>query len=368
LSTRASRRPARRRRSACSRRTARTSAATPTPGPPAAPRSRASRSPRRARWRASPRRGENAALAPYALTALAVSADDRGVESEPNDSPATATAIHASRVAGVLDGADADVFSFAAADASDGIAVIADADPDGDGLIAPLRVEVLGPDGTTVLAARDGARRAVAVGRVVATTPGTHFVRVTQPPGAADHEYELVVVRNCASACADDDGDARCDGVDDCPAVPNEQGDADGDGVGDACDGCPADPGKAAPLSCGCGVADVDADGNGVADCLVNEDLRERLGRLHAAVDALRRGLRRDDPLVTSARALLDEVHAFLDARGGELTLVAGAELVPLRRALLRRVPRATKARKPGFARSRRRGLDAIAALRDALA
>ena len=312
--------------------------------------------------------GENAALAPYALMVLAVAAEDRGVEAEPNDSAGTANAIRASREAGSLDGADADVFAFSVGGVSDAIAVIADADPDGDGLVAPIRVEVLGPDGTTVLAARDGARRAVAVGRVVATTPGTHFVRVTQPPGAADHDYELVVVRNCASACADEDNDAHCDAIDDCPAVPNDQGDGDGDGVGDACDGCAADPGKSEPLSCGCGVPDVDADGNGVADCLVNEDLRERLGRLSAAMEALRRGMRRDDPVVVSARALLDEVRGFLDARGGDLTLVGGADLPPLRRALLRRVPRATKARKPGFARSRRRALDAIAALRDALA
>jgi hypothetical protein len=311
--------------------------------------------------------GENAALAPYALTTLAVAADDRTVESEPNDAPATATALRAARVAGTLDGADADVFSFSVADVGDGITVIADADPDGDGLLAAMRVEVLGPD-AAVLATRDGARRAVAVGRVVATTRGTHFVRVTQPPGAADHDYELVVIRNCTSACADADGDARCDAVDDCPTLPNGQGDADGDGVGDACDGCPADPGKAAPLSCGCGVADVDADGNGVADCLVNADLRERLGRLDAAVEALRRGLRRDDALVASARARLDEVRAFLDARGGDVTLVGGADLALLRRTLLRRVPRATKTRKPGFARSQRRALEAIAALRDALA
>ncbi len=45
-------------------------------------------------------------------------------------------------------------------------------------------------------------------------------------------------------------------------------GDSDGDGIGDACDGCPNDPGKSEPGACGCGVPDVDADSNGVADCL----------------------------------------------------------------------------------------------------
>ncbi|RMF78009.1 MAG: hypothetical protein D6744_10585 [Planctomycetota bacterium] len=44
--------------------------------------------------------------------------------------------------------------------------------------------------------------------------------------------------------------------------------DRDGDGTPDADDGCPDDPQKTAPGDCGCGVADVDADENGVSDCL----------------------------------------------------------------------------------------------------
>ena len=311
--------------------------------------------------------GDNAALAPYALTALAVSETDIALEAEPNETPEAANSVAASRMAGTLDAADGDVYAFAVTNPSDGVTAIADADPDGDGLLADLRLEVLGPDGATVLGVADGTGRAVAVGRLAAAASGTHFVRVTQRPGAAGREYELVVVRNCASACADGDGDALCDAVDNCDAVPNDQADADGDGVGDACDDCPADPAKPAPLSCGCGVADVDADGNGVADCLVNEDFGERLARLAGDVEALRRGMRRDDPAVVAARALLDEVRAFLDARGGELTVVGGADVASLRRALLKRVTRVTKTRKPGFGRSRRRALDAITAFRDAL-
>jgi len=38
--------------------------------------------------------------------------------------------------------------------------------------------------------------------------------------------------------------------------------------VGRGClDGCPADPNKVAPGVCGCGVADVDSDLDGVLDC-----------------------------------------------------------------------------------------------------
>ena len=48
-----------------------------------------------------------------------------------------------------------------------------------------------------------------------------------------------------------------------------EQCDRDSDGYGDPCDGCPDDPNKIALGVCGCGIPDVDTDGNGVPDCII---------------------------------------------------------------------------------------------------
>ncbi len=46
------------------------------------------------------------------------------------------------------------------------------------------------------------------------------------------------------------------------------EGDSDADGIDGACgDGCPNDPLKSTPGQCGCGVPDVDTDGDTVADC-----------------------------------------------------------------------------------------------------
>ncbi len=68
------------------------------------------------------------------------------------------------------------------------------------------------------------------------------------------------------------DGQDIADGVSgDCDAngIPDDcESDTDADGVIDACDECPDDPDKTAPGDCGCGVADEDANGNGMSDCL----------------------------------------------------------------------------------------------------
>jgi predicted outer membrane repeat protein len=86
----------------------------------------------------------------------------------------------------------------------------------------------------------------------------------------------------------DTDFDGVGDNDDNCPADPNgNQSDVDGDGVGDVCDGCPNDPLKIAPGACGCGIEDVDANGDGTPDCLDGAfDVPEDFPTIQAAIDA----------------------------------------------------------------------------------
>ena len=61
---------------------------------------------------------------------------------------------------------------------------------------------------------------------------------------------------------------SRVDGT----AVGDGIGTAIGDGFGDGVDGtcgddCPDDPNKLEPGKCGCGISDVDSDGDSVSDC-----------------------------------------------------------------------------------------------------
>ena len=82
----------------------------------------------------------------------------------------------------------------------------------------------------------------------------------------------------------DCEGDADGDGADGtcgdlCPNDPEKllpgicgcgvsDIDSDGDGTPDCIDGCPGDPNKTEPGVCGCGVSDVDSDGDTVPDCI----------------------------------------------------------------------------------------------------
>jgi len=107
--------------------------------------------------------------------------------------------------------------------------------------------------------------------------PAVSILACTQPPGYVANDDDNCPtdpnkinpgVCGCGVADTDSDGDGVADCIDNCPSVANaDQADSDSDGVGDACDGCPSDPNKTAPGVCGCGVPDTDTDGDGVADC-----------------------------------------------------------------------------------------------------
>jgi hypothetical protein len=148
--------------------------------------------------------------------------------------------------------------------------------------------------------------------------------------------------------------------------------DRDGDGTPDVGDGCRTDPAKTAPGICGCGVADVDADGTGVADCLVTEELRLASGSLLQAVRRLRplragvRGKRRREAQTRreTASALLDTTLGQIATNGPRIVLVdPSADLEKLRAAVDRTVRKALKLRSRRFGRNKRRATKAVSAL-----
>lgn len=77
-------------------------------------------------------------------------------------------------------------------------------------------------------------------------------------------------------ATGDGDEDDVCNNIDNCPVIANpEQTDTDGDNTGDACDACANDGSKTLPGICGCGIADIDSDNDGVMDCKDTDDVPE---------------------------------------------------------------------------------------------
>ncbi|MGD8395426.1 MAG: thrombospondin type 3 repeat-containing protein, partial [Candidatus Eiseniibacteriota bacterium] len=144
----------------------------------------------------------------------------------------------------------------------------------GTGAIAEVSFDVLGflGDDTPL----DLVQGVVNGGAVSANIDDGLFIVGTD----ADLDGVTIVCGDC------DDGDPDvypgapeiCDGQDNqCPGDVgygeiDEGPDTDGDGVSDCFDGCPADPLKTDPGICGCGVSDVDSDGDTTVDCLDADD------------------------------------------------------------------------------------------------
>jgi hypothetical protein len=125
----------------------------------------------------------------------------------------------------------------------------------------------------------------------IALVPNRRYWLVVSTFAAGDMGNFELCLSGHVTEIRDNDHDGILDDVDNCFAVGNhDQADADHDGIGDACDtctdtdgdgygdpgfplntcpldGCPSDPAKIAPGICGCGIPDVDTDGDGVLDC-----------------------------------------------------------------------------------------------------
>lgn len=89
-----------------------------------------------------------------------------------------------------------------------------------------------------------------------------NFDDVGAPPPTCALSCNQVTCGNGTNACIGINGVSLVDGV------PCDDGQCvDGDCV-ETIDQCPSDPSKDEPGDCGCGVADVDTDGDGAADCI----------------------------------------------------------------------------------------------------
>jgi hypothetical protein len=108
--------------------------------------------------------------------------------------------------------------------------------------------------------------------------PGDVLIEPAAPTWYADQDGDsfgdpLTFVQSCTQPAG-----FVADATDNCPLDPAKQNgglcgcgvsdlDSDGDGTPNCLDNCPNDPLKTEPGICGCGVSDADTDGDSVADC-----------------------------------------------------------------------------------------------------
>lgn len=151
-------------------------------------------------------------------------------------------------------------------------------------------------------------------------------------------------------------------------AIPDDcQMDGDSDGTIDSCDDCPSDSGKVAPGDCGCGVADVDSNANGVSDCLINPEAKAQIAALLSQVRDLRKKssaqVRQD--IRSASTALLNFVIDNLDDIEKERPR---ENLRRLARRVDRTVRRATIPQIRRFKMKKRRARRALIKLNNAVA
>jgi hypothetical protein len=142
-------------------------------------------------------------LASYRLFQLI--ADPAAVipEVEPNDTPATATAVERQTVAsGAILPDETDFFALPL-ESGEELAAVLDRDPDDNGLVVSTRIDILGTDGTTVLASGDlVAGDAHGVGPATAEEAGTYYVKVTHGGGGPDDDYRVAFITNVPEPAA----------------------------------------------------------------------------------------------------------------------------------------------------------------------
>lgn len=215
---------------------------------------------------------DNMELNDYELYHAVVNPAQFANETEANNSSAFANIISAPIMRGnVANGSgDIDFFQFRGT-AGAVVAVIVDLNPDDDATSTDAEVEIRDTDGTTILASGDNSNTGMtagdAAGGITLGADGVYFIRFDHGGGAADSDYQFVLLVN-GVVYVDTDGDGLPDTDDNCPLIANmAQLDSDGDGVGDSCDGCPVNDLKIAPGTCGCSLPDVDVNGDGILDC-----------------------------------------------------------------------------------------------------
>ncbi len=140
------------------------------------------------------------------------------------------------------------------------------------------------------------------------------------------------------SSSAIDSGDnATCEATDQLDTARPVDGDGNGSAVCDIgsienTDLCPADSNKTAPGTCGCGVADLDANSNGIADCLVNDETVSALQVLSAAINKFyapgRQSAAKYKKAAAKVRAKLAILKAWVTAHGAEITLLNQSKTV----------------------------------------
>jgi len=157
--------------------------------------------------------------------------------------------------------------------------------------------------------------------------------------------------------------------------------DTDSDGIPDLDDPCPNNAAKTAPGVCGCGLADVDNNANGIVDCLSSDELKDKLDRAKKLIKKLKQlkstgNAKKDKKRRKAQREIKKELKALLaeivdtvqTPTQAILLLDAGTDLEKLARVAQKKGRRATRTASSNFAAKKKAARRAVKKVQKALA
>jgi len=207
------------------------------------------------------------------------------------------------------------------------------------------------------------------------TAPSDRVVDPQLGPLADNGGPTLTHLPAASSPAIDGGNPVGCPATDQRGQMRPTDGNGDGSAVCDAgavefLDLCPSDPAKTLPGICGCGVPDTDAAlPNGVADCLVNGELKARIARATTIVSTLT-GDPSETALETELTDIVGGLGVYVTQFKAQLVLAdPKANLDKLAKRTKKPVKKVTKA-KAGkkLAKAKNRALAALGKLDQALA
>ena len=144
--------------------------------------------------------------------------------------------------------------------------------------------------------------------------------------------------------------------------------DNDSDGTFDYKDSCPSDPAKSSAGVCGCGTPDIDANNNGIIDCLTEQEavnqFRRKVNSLLKEIKKIKiKKFDKQKKNRNAVKSLLKDITSFYQSNSGNISFISGSTSLKIKVKKVNSSSRKFVSKLEGFSKNRKAALKDISAL-----